>query len=174
MEAALGASYQVIAEGLNGRTTAFEDPTWEGRNGKRFLPICLETHAPLDCAVIMLGTNDLKSYLRLTPSKIAAGARSLVRMARQDVPHVLLVCPPRILSETSFDDIFAGAIEKSSALPAAYRAVAESRGCGFFDAGAVVNPGAADGVHLDLEGHGLLGEALASIISSPRDPSPCR
>jgi len=57
----LGEGYRVIEEGLNGRTTVFDDPV-EGKhkNGVSYLLPCLESHAPLDYVSLMLGTNDLK------------------------------------------------------------------------------------------------------------------
>ncbi len=61
MAAKLGAGYRVIEEGLNGRTTAFDDQTvFEERNGAKALPMLLATHQPLDLVIIMLGANDLK------------------------------------------------------------------------------------------------------------------
>ncbi len=50
----------VIPEGLNGRTTSFEDELRPGRNGATYLDPCLHSHGPIDLVVLMLGTNDLK------------------------------------------------------------------------------------------------------------------
>lgn len=57
----LGEEYDVIEEGLNGRTTVWNDPVRGGpkRNGSLYLLPCLESHAPINLLVIMLGTNDL-------------------------------------------------------------------------------------------------------------------
>ena len=57
----LEPDYFVIEEGLNARTTSFDDPV-EGfhKNGKTYLLPCLESHAPIDLVILMLGTNDLK------------------------------------------------------------------------------------------------------------------
>lgn len=62
VQARLGASFQIIAEGLNGRTTVFDDPI-DGahENGRSYLLPFLESHAPSDAVIIILGTNDLKS-----------------------------------------------------------------------------------------------------------------
>jgi lysophospholipase L1-like esterase len=52
---------RVIEEGMNGRTTVFDDPTVdENRNGAVGLPIALKSHQPLDLVIMMLGTNDIK------------------------------------------------------------------------------------------------------------------
>ena len=56
----LGAEYRIIEEGLNARTTAYEDPWSYWRNGKDYLPACLISQKPLDLLIISLGTNDLK------------------------------------------------------------------------------------------------------------------
>ena len=64
LDATLGAGFRVIAEGLNGRTTCYDDHSGPcDRNGTRALPVCLASHSPLDLVVIMLGTNDLKPAL---------------------------------------------------------------------------------------------------------------
>ena len=61
----LGAEYLVIEEGLNGRTTVWDDSIEEYKNGKDYLIPCLVTHKPLDLVIIMLGTNDLKKRFSL-------------------------------------------------------------------------------------------------------------
>ncbi len=73
----LGSDYHVIEEGLGGRTTVWDDPIMESRNGRDYLLPCLWSHKPLDLVIIMLGTNDLKDRFSLTPFDIAAGAGAL-------------------------------------------------------------------------------------------------
>ena len=53
--------YEIIEEGLNGRTTVWDDPIEGFKNGSLQLPPCLESQKPLDLVVLMLGTNDLKA-----------------------------------------------------------------------------------------------------------------
>ena len=61
LQKALGGEVNVIAEGLNGRTTAYDDHLADcDRNGATLLPTILHSHAPLDLVIIMLGTNDLR------------------------------------------------------------------------------------------------------------------
>ncbi len=55
----LGDDVHVIEEGQNGRTTVFDVPFEPYRNGLAYLPVALQTHAPLDAVVVDLGTNDL-------------------------------------------------------------------------------------------------------------------
>jgi len=52
LQAALGDTAHVIEDGLCGRTTVFDDPHIENRNGKRALPYCLpETPAAAPRAI---------------------------------------------------------------------------------------------------------------------------
>ena len=55
----LGLDYDVIEEGLNGRTTVWDDPIEGHKNGKEQIIPILKSHQPLDLVTIMLGTNDL-------------------------------------------------------------------------------------------------------------------
>ena len=73
----LGAEYRVVEEGLNGRTTRWDDPIEPGRNGLTYLRPCIESHQPLDVIIIMLGTNDLKRRFDLSASDIAQSAAAL-------------------------------------------------------------------------------------------------
>ena len=61
LQQALGPEYRVIEEGCGGRTTVFEDEIDLGRNGRTSLPVCLNSHKPLDLVILMLGTNDMKN-----------------------------------------------------------------------------------------------------------------
>jgi lysophospholipase L1-like esterase len=170
----LGRNVRVIEEGLSGRTTAWDDPLADGRNGKKSIKVILKSHAPIDLVVIMLGTNDLKERFGLSAYEISQGAGSLVQMTKESSagpkdssPQVLLVTPPRVnflADRTSLD--FKGAIEKSRELSIQYESVAKKLGCAYFDASESVAFSQIDGVHLDEEGHWKLGAALGKIIKN--------
>lgn len=174
LQAELGAGFQVVAEGLNGRTTVHDDPL-DGahKNGRTHLLPCLESHAPLDAVVIMLGSNDLKARFHVPPADIATGAGRLAAMASADVrgqnglaPRVLLVSPPRVGPLTLFAEVFAGAPEKAVQLAEHFRAVAGSLGCAFLDAAGHATASATDGLHLDASQQQALGRAIAKKVSS--------
>src|SRR5690606_5752286 len=90
LEKNLGAGWQVIEEGLSGRTTVHDDPI-EGahKNGRTYLRPCLQSHAPIDLVVIMLGTNDLKVRFHKPPSEVAMGIGCLVYDIRELSPGPL-------------------------------------------------------------------------------------
>ena len=73
MRRELGGDFLVIEEGLNGRTTVWDDPLVPGRNGKEYLVPCLNSHRPLDFVVLFLGTNDLKKRFSASAQDIAQG-----------------------------------------------------------------------------------------------------
>lgn len=174
LQAELGDRYLTIAEGLNGRTTAFDD--WlsgSDRNGARVLPTILESHAPLDLVIIMLGSNDMKPWIHGHPLPAKQGVGRLVDIIRghaypleMPAPKVLAVSPPP-LSETpnvEFSAMFGQRIEASRHLAAQYAAMAKEYGCEFFDAGTVANTTPLDGVHLDAENTRAIGRALAPVV----------
>lgn len=164
----LSAEYRVVEEGLNGRTTRWDDPIEPGRNGLISLRPCIESHQPLNLIIIMLGTNDLKRRFGLSASDIAQSAAALADMAWRfahapDGSHaeVLLVAPPAVSTLTDFDQMFEGAREKSRQFSNYYRLAAGWHHLPFFDAGAVIVSSEKDGIHFDAEEHRKLGEALA-------------
>ena len=70
---ALGGEWDVISEGLSGRTATMDSPVADGRNGLTYLLPCLHSHAPIDVVVIYLGTNDAGDRYSL-PAETIAGA----------------------------------------------------------------------------------------------------
>ena len=130
--------WDVIAEGQPGRTTVHDDPI-EGahRNGLTVLPALLETHAPLDVVIIMLGTNDLKPRFGVPAVDIALGLERLVGVIRAASPatRILLVAPPPIMEVGCLAEMFGGGAAVSLRLTDAIAAAATRAGVAFFDAG---------------------------------------
>ncbi len=169
----LGEEYRVIPEGLNGRTTVLEDPVEEWRCGKLHLIPLLDSHAPLDLVIILLGTNDLKKRFSVGPFDIAEGAGVLVGKTlaqknafRNAEPKVILVCPPRLgkVEETIFKDMFGGGEEISKQLPEYFEKVANLHGVSYINADDIVKTSAIDGVHWDKGEHRKFGKKLAKKV----------
>ncbi|ROU02880.1 SGNH/GDSL hydrolase family protein [Histidinibacterium lentulum] len=170
--AALGPDWTVIEEGLPGRTSQFEDPVMGVHmNGRTGLRIALDCHRPLDVLVIMLGTNDLKSRFQPGVGRIAAGLAGLLDMAlsdetqeKHDGLRVLLVCPPPVREVGALRGEFLGAEEAAQGLAEQLDRLASGRGCGFLDAGGVIEVSEVDGIHFGAEAHGRLGRAIAEAV----------
>jgi len=169
MQRELGAAWRVIEEGLNGRTTVFDDPIEPDRRGADYLPPCLRSHAPLDLLIVALGCNDLKLRFSASPGDIAGGAERLIQMARAEpvgprgaAPAIILVAPPPLGRLSELAEMFTGGTEKSKLLAARYREVAERNAVGFVDAGEFVVCSDRDGIHFEPDQHALLGRAMAA------------
>lgn len=175
MEMALcssGQKVRIVEDCLNGRRTVWDDPFKPGRNGLVGLAQRIEIHSPLELVVLMLGTNDFQSMHDFNAWHSSQGIAVLVSAIRtapiepgMPVPQVLVVAPPAIrAAKGPIAPKFEGAETKCVGLSAAYRLVCEEVGCHFFDAGGVITSSSVDGVHLDLEQHLALGNALAEVI----------
>jgi lysophospholipase L1-like esterase len=175
LAAALDGKAEVIAEGLRGRTSAYDEHLADcDRNGTRVLPTILYTHAPLDLIILMLVTNDLKPAIAGTAIAAMQGMRRLVEIVQNHAPRLVGVGPPDILilappplTETAdpfYAGLFADRADQSRKLASLYSELAEELGCGFFDAGSVAKASTADGVHLDAANTCAIGEALAPIV----------
>ncbi len=167
LAAALGQGVDVIAEGHPGRTTVHDDPI-EGahRNGLTILPAIIESHRPIDVAVLMLGTNDHKQRFSLTGYDIACGARRLIEVMQGSghVRHILWICPPRPLERGCLAEMFQGAEARGTSVAANMRTMAEECGVDFLDAGEIIAVDPLDGVHLNEAAHAALGAAIAAKV----------
>ena len=174
LAASLGDGVHVVADGLNGRTTAFDDYTGDcDRNGARTLPTVLHTHAPLDLVIIMLGSNDMKPVLAGTAHAASKGMRRLLQLVRlhawpvadQEPPQVLVVSPPPLVetADPDFAAMFEGGVVESAMLASFYADLADETGAGFFDAGSVAECSSIDGVHLDARNTRAIGRGLGPV-----------
>jgi lysophospholipase L1-like esterase len=174
LEIGLGGTARVIAEGLGGRTTAFDDFSASGdRNGVRLLPTLLDSHKPLDLVIIMLGTNDLKVYLNGTAFGAAMGIKRLVQIIRSHpydpgmaVPQVIVMAPP-LTVETNHADLhpmFAPRADEAKLFDFYYSRIARELGVGYFNAASVAVADPRDGVHLDPANTRAIGEGLVPLV----------
>lgn len=171
-QAALGAEWSLVEEGLPGRTTQFDDPVMGAHmNGQDGLKIALQSHGPIDVLTIMLGTNDVKTRFAATPQLVTAGIAGLLDIAlgeemqtRHGGFSVLLICPPPVLEQGPLKGEFIGAAQVSQTLPDRYRALAEARGAAFLNAGDVIQVSQIDGVHFEATAHRALGAVVADRV----------
>jgi len=174
LQTALGDGVHVVAEGLNGRTTAFDDYMADcDRNGVKTLPTVLQTQMPLDLVIILLGTNDMKPVVAGSAFASCQGIARLVQIIRNhawpfgyEAPEILVVAPPPLCetANTAFAAAFAGGIEQSKMLATLFRDLADELGCGFYDAGSVAETTPLDGVHLDADNTRAIGRGLEPMV----------
>ena len=168
----LGADWRVIEEGLPARTTVHDDPIdGHHKNGLSYLRPCLESQLPVDVVLLMLGTNDLKARLSVTPADIASALQVLLEESRRcnagpdgATPRLIVMAPAPIKEVGFLGEIFAGGAAKSRELAARYRQVAEAQGAAFVEAGAIIQVSPVDGVHFEADQHRRLGEHLVGVV----------
>jgi lysophospholipase L1-like esterase len=176
MASKLGSGYEIVVEGLSARTTAIDDPVDPRLNGSAYLPTALASHLPLDLVIIMLGTNDAKSYYYRTPYEIAVGMSKLVSQVLTSAggvgtvygaPQVLVVAPPPLapVADPWLQEMFEGGREKTIELAKQYRSLANFMKVHFFDAGSVISTDGLDGIHFSAKNNADLGNALANKVS---------
>ncbi len=169
----LGDDWDVVTEGLPGRTTVIDDPV-EGafRNGLTVLPAILHSHEPIDVLAICLGTNDQKHAFGLNAQDIALCVARLVREARLSgvVRVTLAIAPPPLRPAGDFAEMFAGAETRGKGLAGRTKRFAGEEGAAFFDAGTVIEVDPLDGIHWSEAAHGSLGRALIDVVNGLVEP----
>jgi lysophospholipase L1-like esterase len=167
----LGPDFFVIPEGLNGRTTCFEDPVEKDKNGYRHLKTVLEVHKPLDLIIIILGTNDLKTRFGLCAQEIALSAGNLVDYTlrscagvNEGPPEILFIAPPEVQESPPFGYIFRDAVEKSKDMGMYYKEKAEEFKVPFLDASDIVVSSPIDGIHWEEEEHKKFAKIVAKKV----------
>lgn len=161
----LGADYMIIEEGLNGRTSSFDDPLEPFKNAMDYIIPCLETHKPLDLTILMLGSNDMKQRFSPSVEKIAAGIELLTRLILDVSGAPVLLVSPILLGNNIDASDFASAFSHSAIaisheLGDALKGVADRLHIPFLNAADYAEPSPKDGLHLTAEGHRALAHAF--------------
>ena len=173
----LGAGYRVEEEGVNGRTTAFDDPLAGFRNGLDAIDTTLLAKFPVDMVVLMLGTNDTKEFLGMPAWAIAKGAQLLIERIQNGgyahdggAPEILLVAPIKLnnaITEGWLAEEFGpSSLDKDAQLARYYLKVAEETGVHFFNAAEFIEADPADGVHMNDAGHAVMAEKIYEQVKN--------
>ena len=166
----LGDRFEVIADGKNGRTIAFDDPYMEGCNGMRDIEASLEANAPLDLVILMLGTNDLKMYFNSNPAQIADNLKLMCDLIQKKTDAKILIASPMLLGdEIEFSPTLSlefgrAQIDYSFDFAPRFEKVAKEVGAGFIDLAVVAVSSGADCLHLMPEEHQQVGVAMKEKV----------
>lgn len=170
----LGSEYEIIEEGLRGRTISGENGFFPHRDGLKQFDGIIGSHLPLDLVIIFLGTNDTNSSRKSSPEELVAPLIKYIRgvswWAKHlgfPMPRIAVVIPPTIdevASDKAFKNIFSGSGEKILAMQKLIKQLADDNKVLTFDASKIVTVSQIDGIHLDAENNRLLGRALAQFI----------
>lgn len=174
----LGDDYEVLEEGLNGRTTMWDDALKgfikEEKNGFKYLVPFLRSHLPFEVITIMLGTNDLKQQFGLTAFDISKGIEKLVLTIQEmcqevgePIPKILIMCPPPLANYIPNQDwisTFKGGYEKSLALDCYYSEIAKTYRCSYLNLGELIETSKMDAIHIDEKDQRTIAIAVAEKI----------
>ncbi len=178
----LGEEYEIIEDGLNGRTTVYDDYFVDYRNGKKGLGYSLCANAPIDLVILSLGTNDLKytdaigTYKGveellhfMTAAEVVCKYPTSGGMIFPDGLKVLVVSPIALHKDIAVkrpESAVADKYEESTRFAPYFCAVAERRGAYFLDAAMYAVPSEKDCIHMDVESHVSLGHGIAEKVRS--------
>lgn len=167
----LGDKFEVINEGKNGRTVAFDDPYNEGCNGMNDIEDCLDRHAPLDLVIIMLGTNDLKVYFESTPQAIANNLLEMCKLVQSKTDaKIVLVSPALLGDQIEFSPLHLEfgrmQVDYSFELAPEIEKVAKEVGAEFVDLAIVAVSSDVDCLHLMPEEHAKVAQAMDAKVRS--------
>lgn len=171
----LGPTFHIIEEGVNGRTTVFEDPTRGDKNGLAHLATVRKTHMPIDIMIIMLGSNDLQDRFNMSADAIGLAMGRILFAATQatdDVegraPKVLLMAPPPLGDFTGleYEGLYSNAHggAQSQRLAEVYARLAEQYGAAFLDAGKHISASPVDAIHFEAAPQAELAKVIANAV----------
>lgn len=168
----------ILEEGLNGRSTVFDDDCLPCRNGLKGLGYALVSQKPIDVLILSLGTNDLK---HTDAAGSAKGLERLLRLCTQasvcfdsgvspifrDGAGILVVSPIHLHPQIALrrpESSLAKKYEASLHFAEQLAPVAARYGAAFVDAAQYAAPSEIDCVHLDAEGHAALSAAIGRAL----------
>lgn len=172
---------EIVEEGMNGRTLLSVDPFIKERCGIMGLKMLLMSHKPIDCVVVMLGTNELKNSFECSADYVAKGIEEFIKVIldkvlwdRFSVPRLLVVSPVLIREELIVNgDVFGGYDEKSvfesQRMARAIESVCQRYDVDFMNAADFAVASLVDNLHMDEENHGKLAVAINEKIGEMFD-----
>ena len=157
---------RIAEEGLCGRTTVFDDGLRPGRNAVNSLTPMLESHYPIDGAILMLGTNDCKTLYNASSYVIGKGIeRCLDILEKYVAPEKILLVSPINLGDDVWHpekdpEFNETSVSTSRELKEVYRVIAKRRGTAFLAASDYVTASDVDDEHMDEDGHRVFAEVV--------------
>lgn len=151
----LGDGYDVIADGINGRTTMWDDPANPCRNGLAGLGYSLYRAKPLDLVIVMLGTNDTHYTDDAGYQDGLFVLADRIMKANACFPGTSPIFPnePKLL-------LISPIARGQRGFPEMTAQVAQKLGAYWMDASLFAEPSPADGCHMDEANHLSLGQAV--------------
>jgi len=174
----LGSNFNVVEEGLNGRTTNVDEREEHGlgyfranRSAMDLLSVTIETNSPIDLIIVMLGTNDLKTNFNQSSELIAQNMKSVCELIIKNEyflsKSIILVAPTHINEKSpNLLDSFIGTTKISQSFSSTYKKISDDLNLQFLDASKYVETNEIDGLHWDEYQHANFAKAVFEKINS--------
>ena len=178
LQSLLGDNFNIIEEGLNGRTTNVNEREEHAlgyyrdfRSSMDLISILIETNSPIDLLVVMLGTNDLKNNFNQSSNNISTNMKlvceAIINNDYFNSKPIILVSPTHINeSSPNLLDSFIGTTEKSKSLAKQYKKIADDLDLFFVDASQSVKTNQIDGLHWDAMQHSDFANSIYTKVKS--------
>ena len=162
---------KIIEDGVCGRTTAYDIPGDDGKNGLTSFKEYTENGNGADILILMLGTNDTLNAVDKSAKESAHSIREYVHLWKTAFPEsdILIISPIHITNYALKHEVFSqlyshNSILNSHSFAAEYVRIAKEEGVYFRDAALYAEPSAVDGIHLSPEGHEKLARLVCGAI----------
>ncbi|MEI7579799.1 MAG: GDSL-type esterase/lipase family protein [bacterium] len=175
LQKTLGDSFDVIEQGLGGRTIAFDDQEGEmlglELNGFKLLERIIVSQLPLEYVIVMLGTNDVKVKFNASVEMIIANLKLMINTIKQSAdyldhnPQIVVSSIAAIHPQVNLlCDDFLGREGIVREINSKIKNLAVTEKIHFFDGFAYTQEASADGLHFTKQSHIAFGENLSKKI----------
>ena len=139
MKSLLDSSFEIIEEGLNGRTVLDHIPGQHPANGHQYLLELLDKYN-FDFITIFLGINDLFADREVSVKHITKGIEKMVHRIKIEKPHssIIIISPPQINGDFESAYLYQIEVEKSRRFSHEIKHMASHNNCYFVDADKIV------------------------------------
>lgn len=170
----LGNDFDIIEEGLCGRTTDMNDSRNPDRNGFEYFRPCFESHQTPDILIYMLGSNDVKKQYNKDAFAIFSSIIETMEWMEDynrdtgGMTRVIIMAPPliNIGHLKSINNFNEESNEKLTTLANHLSNYTKEKRYDFLDLSKIMKGAERDGIHLSIEDNKVIAEKLAGIILS--------
>lgn len=162
---------EIIEDGVCGRTTAYDLPEDDGKNGLTSFKEYTQSKNGADILILMLGTNDTLNIVNKSAKESAQNIREYVRLWKTAFPqsNILILSPIHITNYALAHEVFSQLYSHNSILSshnfaAEYVKIAKEEEVYFRDAALYAKSSEEDGIHLAPDGHEKIAKLVADAI----------
>ena len=171
----------LFEDSLPGRTTNIDDAL-DGKhlNGASTFKSSLLVHSPIDIAIIMLGTNDLKKRFNREPKDISNGLIDLISIADntysgkgtwhdQNKSQIIILTPPtlgKLSDDKNWENYeeWIGAFQKSKELNESFKAILKDKKVKLYNCNNVIKSSEIDPIHWSKNTHHEFGRRFGEFF----------